>query len=270
MSLAPIAANPAISRAGPPAAVTQAIQAASAKSGVDFAYLTATAAAESGFKTDARAPSSSATGLYQFIDGTWLDMVKAHGAKYGLGRYASALEGGKIDAGMRREILGLRNDPKLAAGMAAELTRGNQRHLEQNVGGDLGKTDLYLAHFLGASGAERFIQAARANATQAAAPLFPEAASSNRAIFYEGSRARSLAEVYQRFAAKIGGDPLVAPPATPSPGMASPPVTTVARYQSETPATYGPTVTRPLLQMPLQTQILLASLRPPGEPKEWS
>jgi Transglycosylase SLT domain len=268
MSLAPFTAHPATNRAGPPPAVRAAIQAATARTGVDSAYLTATAAIESSFKTDAKAATSSATGLYQFTDGTWLDIVKAHGAKHGLARFSSAIEAGKLDSQTRQEILGLRTDPKLSAGLAAELTRDNQRHLAQSVGGDLGSADLYLAHFLGRSGAERFIQAARANATQAAAPLFPEAANANRSVFYEGTRARSLAEIYQRVASKIGAEaPAAAPAPSTAPTMlAQAPALT--RYQAEPPATYGATVSRPLLHSHLQTQLLLAALRPPGEAEE--
>jgi Transglycosylase SLT domain len=268
VSLAPSAANPAINRAAPPPAVRSAIQAASARTGVDSAYLTATAAIESSFKADAKATTSSATGLYQFTDATWLDMVKAHGAKHGLGRYASALEGGKLDAQSRRELLGLRTDPTLSAGLAAELTRDNQRRLAESVGGDLGKADLYLAHFLGAGGAEKFIQAARSNATQAAAPLFPEAARSNPSVFYDGSRARSLAEIYQRMATKIGSESPALPPTQPRVDTPDTAVAAAGRYQNGFPATYGSTVARPLLHLPIQTQMLLARLRVPGEPEE--
>src|SRR3546814_1987545 len=59
---------------------------ASSSTGVDFAYLVAQAGQESGFRPDAQASGSSARGLFQFIDSTWLQMVRDHGAKYGLTR----------------------------------------------------------------------------------------------------------------------------------------------------------------------------------------
>src|SRR3546814_19009170 len=115
----------------------------------------AKAAVESGYRTDVKAPTSSATGLYQFIERTWLGMVEEHGAKYGLEDYAKALESGSVDGKARRAILDLRADPKLSALMAAEYARANKAHLERSVGGTLGDTELYLPHFLGPAGHER-------------------------------------------------------------------------------------------------------------------
>ena len=57
-----------IEKAG--AKVASAIQNASNKTGVDFSYLMQQAQIESSFKTDVKACSSSATGLFQFIDST--------------------------------------------------------------------------------------------------------------------------------------------------------------------------------------------------------
>ena len=102
-------------RAGPQ--VTSAIRQASLKTGVDFAYLMEKAAAESSFDADAQARTSSARGLYQFIESTWLQMVDRYGEKHGLGRYAGEISGsGKVTSpAMRREILALRDDPEVAA-----------------------------------------------------------------------------------------------------------------------------------------------------------
>src|SRR5438552_7143 len=66
-------------------AIVQGIRKASRTSHIDFGYLMAQAAQESGFNSDAKAAASSATGLYQFIDSTWLDLVRQHGAQHGLG-----------------------------------------------------------------------------------------------------------------------------------------------------------------------------------------
>src|SRR5690606_16989822 len=99
--------------------VRNAVQLASAETGVSFSYLMAKAAVESGYRTDVKAPTSSATGLFQFIERTWLTMVKEHGAKYGLEDYAAKLEAGPVDGRTRREILKLREDPTLSALMAA-------------------------------------------------------------------------------------------------------------------------------------------------------
>lgn len=200
----------------PASDVTSAVRAASTRSGVKFSYLMAQASLESGFRPDAKSPTSSAAGLYQFIKGTWLDMVRTHGAKYGLGDYAKALENGTADDALQQKILNLRNDPKLSASMAAEYARSNKAHLEKTVGGKIGDTELYLAHFLGPTGAERFLKGMRGNAANPAAEAFPEAAQANKKIFYDNGRARSYAEVCQIFAAKIDGSSTVATDASPA------------------------------------------------------
>ncbi|HET8728885.1 MAG TPA: hypothetical protein VFO41_15375 [Alphaproteobacteria bacterium] len=192
--------------------VLGAVREASARTGVDFAYMMAKAARESGFDADIRAATSSATGLYQFIDQTWLGMVKAHGEAHGLGLYADRIvekPGGGFavsDPDLRREILGLRTDPRLNALMAGEYAQDNMAHLERTVGGEIGPTELYLAHFLGAGGAETFLTELRANPHAPADAIFPEAAAANRGVFYENGRPRSLSEVYDGFDGKVRRD----------------------------------------------------------------
>jgi hypothetical protein len=107
---------------------------------------------------------------------------------------------------MRRQILDMRKDPKISAELAAELTKDNKAYLESKVGGQVGSTELYLAHFLGAAGAGRFLTAMRQNPNQAARDVCPEAASSNTAIFYnrQSGQPTTLAQVYDRFAKKFG------------------------------------------------------------------
>jgi hypothetical protein len=196
-----------MAKAGPAlqvsAKVTKAVQVASAESGVDFSYLLAKAAVESNLDPKAKAPGSSATGLFQFIDSTWLAMVREHGAEHGYGDYAEAIDSGKMSSKMRREILDLRYDPLASATMAAEYTKENRRILERKLGGEIGRADLYLAHFLGAGGATKFLKAMRADPDQSAAALFPGAARANKAVFYEKGQPCSLAEIRDKFAAKI-------------------------------------------------------------------
>jgi soluble lytic murein transglycosylase-like protein len=55
-----------------PPQVREAIAQASDKTGVDFAFLLATAKRESSLNPKARAKTSSAKGLFQFLDQTWL------------------------------------------------------------------------------------------------------------------------------------------------------------------------------------------------------
>lgn len=192
------------SRAG--ANIASSIQNASARTGVDFSYLLQQAKVESNFQTNAKAKTSSATGLYQFIESTWLSMVNEHGDKYGLGAYADKIsDGGRVASSSDRQaILALRKDPKIASYMAAEYAKENQNYLKQSVGGEIGSTELYLAHFMGPGGAAKFLDAYRDNPNRNAASAFPSEARANRGVFYnkDGS-ARSLEQVYAFFDKKF-------------------------------------------------------------------
>ena len=202
-----------------PDTVLGAVRDASARTGIDFAYLMAKAATESAFNPTARAATSNATGLFQFINSTWIGMVHRHGHDYGLGAYASqivARTDGSLtvpDPAMRREILNLRNDPTLSAYMAAEYALENQDHLLRTVGGPIGSTELYLGHFLGGHGASRFLQAVRTAPQTIGAHLFPAAAAANGPAFYADGRALTVREIYDLFdrrvsrdMARLGGD----------------------------------------------------------------
>lgn len=193
-------------RAG--ASVTGAIRTASNATGVDFSYLMQQASAESSFDTDAKASTSSASGLYQFIEKTWLHMVKDYGAQYGMAREAAQIDdnGNVADPAAKQKILALRDNPQKAAAMAAEFARQNRDYLEQNYSGKVGATELYFAHFMGAGGASAFLNAYQDNKLQNAADLFPKAANANRNVFYDSQtgKARTLAGVYDFFAKKFG------------------------------------------------------------------
>lgn len=221
--------NPTAIRNAMGTQVGAAIQQAAARTGVDFGYLIGQARIESGFDPNARARTSSATGLYQFIDQTWLSTVQKHGDKHGLGWAADAVQRGAngrfyvSDPGMRQAIMDLRRDPNAASSMAAEFASDNQSHLENSLGRPVESVDLYLAHFLGAGGAEKFLRAHDANPNGSAASILPAAARANRSIFYDrGGSPRSFAEIRERFAAKLGGS-------TPLPSAAQPALDTSTR-----------------------------------------
>jgi hypothetical protein len=182
------------------AAIAQAAQ----KTGVDFDYLLAQARLESGLNPNAQAKGSSASGLFQFLGGTWLNTVQRHGAENGLGWAASAIENGRIaDPAMRTQIMALRNDPQASAMMAAELASDNSAALQPILGREPDASELYLAHFLGQAGAGQFLSALRDNPGQSAASLFPAAAAANRPIFYGAGGARSVGEVMDLLRTKV-------------------------------------------------------------------
>lgn len=193
--------------------VTSAIQQASLKTGVDFDYLVKQAKVESSLNPNAKARTSSATGLFQFIEQTWLHMMKEHGDEHGYGKYADAIKQSRdgtyhvSNKGMRNQILNLRKDAQASSLMAAELATENNEFLQQATGETPNQTDLYLAHFMGAQGASNFLNSMKKNPWASAASMFPEAAHSNRNVFYAQGRPLSLQEVYNRFDAKFqGGD----------------------------------------------------------------
>lgn len=228
-----------------------AIRRASYESGVDFNYLLQQARLESGLNPDAAARTSSATGLYQFIEQTWLGTVQRHGAEQGLGWAASAIRRGSNgrltvdDPAMRRHILDLRRNPEVAAGMAASSAADNQAVLQRRVARPIENVDLYLAHFLGSGGASRFLTEHARDPNAAGATLFPAAARANRSIFFSGGRMRTLDEIRDNFARRMnaaGGQPAPASmPAAPgwfnqpaaAPGAMTPP--TAIQMASATP-----------------------------------
>jgi hypothetical protein len=190
-----------------PRNVYAAIQNAAKTTGVNFTYLLEKAAVESGFDPDAKARTSSATGLFQFIESTWLHMVKRHGDKHGLSEHAAKItdDGRVTSAKARKEILALRKDPEIAALMAAEFDRDNYDQLKENVGGNIGATELYMAHFLGAGGAGAFLNAMKKSPNMIAADLFPREARANRGVFYDSKTGapRSMKQVYAFFDKKF-------------------------------------------------------------------
>jgi hypothetical protein len=161
---------------------------------------------------NARAGTSSATGLFQFIEGTWFDMVRRYGANHGLGAQSTALRNG-ADAATRRDILALRNDPELSARMAGELARENAQTLQNRLGRTPTAGELYAAHVMGPGGAVRLIEAAQSGEPNAAS-LFPREAGANRGLFYAQGQPRSAHALLERL--QLDADASMGAP-TPSP-----------------------------------------------------
>jgi hypothetical protein len=183
--------------------VVDAIRTGAQRTSTDFDYLLRTAQRESSLDPAAKARTSSATGLFQFIEQTWLSMVQSDGAKAGLDSYSQAIVPGRdgrltvADPALKREILDLRRDPQVAAVMAGSLTQRNRESLTGALGREPSAGELYAAHVLGARGASDLVKGATTKPTAPAADVFPDAAAANRPIFYDKSgRARGLGEVY--------------------------------------------------------------------------
>ena len=171
--------------------VAGAIKQAASASGTSFEYLLTTAKMESDFNPTAGASTSSAHGLYQFIDQTWLATVKDAGSQYGYGQYADAISKTSSgdytvsDPSMYRSIMKLRDDPAASSVMAGALTQSNSFQLTGRIGRRPTDGELYMAHFLGVGGAATLINSAVDNPQASAARMFPNAAAANRSIFYD-------------------------------------------------------------------------------------
>ena len=180
---------------------TSVIRQAATETGADFNFLVRTAARESNFDASATAQTSSAAGMYQFIEQTWLSMVDRHGEKHGLGDMAKSISrdaNGRFQIGdpqQRSAILDLRFDAGVSARMAGELASENADIIAERIGRQPTSGELYAAHFLGASGAAGLITAAEQSPASRADTLFPAAAQANRAIFYDNGAPRSASQV---------------------------------------------------------------------------
>ncbi|NRA87106.1 MAG: transglycosylase SLT domain-containing protein, partial [Rhizobiales bacterium] len=134
--------------------VTKHIKFAADKTGVDFDYLLQTAKRESALNINAKAKTSSATGLFQFIRQTWYETLHDFGPKHGYAELSSQI---KRDSSGRyfvpnqkakSAILNLRKDPKAASLMAAEFSKQNINYLKGKIGRQPVASELYMAPFM--------------------------------------------------------------------------------------------------------------------------
>ena len=178
---------------------------------VDPAYMMALADKESSLVPDNKARTSSAEGLFQFIEGTWLDAFRRYGAKHGYAKQAEAIQvvqGRPMvsDPAQRRAILDLRRDPYVSALMAGEMINTHREMLAGKVARDPSFAELYMAHFLGVNGASRFVALLSDEPRKSAPQAFPAAARANGTLFFArkdpGRRAKrkalSVAELHGR------------------------------------------------------------------------
>jgi hypothetical protein len=186
----------------------------------DPVLLMAVADKESSFITAVQAKTSSATGLYQFIERTWLGVVRDFGGKLGLAKEAALVTADAndkpviTDAAERARILELRRDPYLSALMAGEMLKRDATRISQRIGRELTLGEVYLAHFLGPDDAGDFLDKVVNKPAAAAAVLLPGPARANRSIFFAANRyvgrgrhrkpmSLSVAEVHEKFEAMM-------------------------------------------------------------------
>lgn len=132
---------------------------------------------ESGGDSKAQNPNSSAAGAGQFIDGTWLAMMK---------KYKPEITAGKSDA----DIIGLKGDGKLSREMTTHYAEENAGAL-RNAGIAATQGNIYLAHFLGPGGAIKVLSVDPS--TPVASIVGNDAVAANKSIL-QGKTAGQVAE----------------------------------------------------------------------------
>jgi hypothetical protein len=173
----------------------------------DPVLLMAIADKESSFMTGANASTSSATGLFQFVEGTWFEALRAFGADHGLAREASLIDT-DLRAKERARILDLRKNPYLAAVMTAEMLKRDTADIGEKLGRSLTTEETYLAHFLGPVDAYTFLTTVASRPKTVAAKLLPKPARANRPIFFSRagrtSKSLTVAQVHSKIAQSMG------------------------------------------------------------------
>ncbi len=179
-------------------------------SGHSFTAILAQATQESGLDSAAKNRHSSAAGPFQFLESTWLDLFRRHGAAYGQGELASHIQvrngvSSVKDPAIRRQILELRHDVDLSAGMAARYLSEGREALENRLGRPASESESRMAYVLGSGGAAKLIRAAESSPGAVAADLLPSAAKANHNLFHDRStgRALSAAETVSRLTRRM-------------------------------------------------------------------
>lgn len=175
---------------------TQVHRAAKGK-GADFTTILSKAAGESRLDNSAKNPRSTATGAFQFVERTWLDLVRRHGDAIGRSDLAAAVTviDGKPtvrDPALRKTILDMRKDPTTAAMMTARYAEENRTALRRGIGRDPAQAELAMAHLLGAHGAIKLLTASPDTPTD---QIVAGAVRANPTLFHDATgRVRTAAE----------------------------------------------------------------------------
>lgn len=193
--------------------IIRASQQVAGLSGHSFASLLAQATQESGLNASVRNKTSSAAGPFQILERTWLDLFRRHGAAYGQGELASKIQSRNgipsvSDPAVRKQILDLRHDVDISAGMAARYLSEGRERLEKRLKRPVSEAESRLAYVMGVGGASKLIRASDSNSKVAAADLLPAAAKANKPLFHDRGSGRALTagEVVTRLTNRMEAD----------------------------------------------------------------
>jgi hypothetical protein len=138
--------------------------------------------AESGGRAEVKAKTSSATGHHQFIDSTWKSLTTKYNKPY---------------------TLEDRKDPVKSLEIAKLYTEENKAILQKALKEEPTDTQLYAAHFLGTTGAKKFLTASPKKLAKDVVNKNQVAANKN--IFYDDKgKPRTVSQVYGILQKKIG------------------------------------------------------------------
>ena len=161
--------------------VKKRIETIATKTGNDPEQMATIAACESGLNPNAASRDSTAKGLFQFVDDTWEYQKAKYGKKYDIDPNTPATD---VNANIC---------------LASEYIKQNRRGLS-DVKSNPNLTDIYLAHFLGLTGAKKFL---KSDSDAIGAEVLPKAAKANKSIFYSNGRALTVSEIYQNLSRKL-------------------------------------------------------------------
>lgn len=177
--------------------IVRASQQVAGLSGHSFSAILAQATQESGLNPAAKNKTSSAAGPFQFLERTWLDLVRRHGSAYGLGDLARQIENRNgipviKNAAVRKQILDLRHDVDVSAGMAGRYLAEGRERLEKRLKRPATEAESRIAYVMGVGGAAKLIKTAEASPGAVAADLLPRAAKANHNLFYDRGSGQAL------------------------------------------------------------------------------
>ncbi|WP_152562907.1 hypothetical protein [Serratia sp. Ag1] len=158
---------------------------AAKSAGVDPEIIVRMAYFESRFRTNVGPSTSTAYGLGQFTKGTWLDVLRKHGEKYGIKNAAQLT---------MAQALAYRDDARLQAAMLAEFTQDNIKRV-QGLGRKGNIADVYSLHNLGSGGGPKFLKALMENPNAKVSSVLSQKVIKNNSILY-GDGSISLADAY--------------------------------------------------------------------------
>src|SRR4051794_6225886 len=193
-----------------PRRLVQTVLRAADATGVDPTYMMALADKESSFIADNKAPTSSAEGLFQFIEKTWLEVIRDFGPRYGMEFAAASVEtvNGQVaipSEQTREWVLGLRRNPYLSAVLAARMLKREKAKIERRIGRSLERSEFYLLHFLGAESAGKLLELVSGKPKQSAPKVFPAAAKANKTLFFVQETVKKKTKTRQLTVAEVYG-----------------------------------------------------------------